>query len=71
MDHYIGGERLPLIATRYSLREVSIRSFGVGLLALATVAAATAASLLLRRRRPAAATAGRAKAVDPLYAAGL
>jgi len=53
-------------------REVPIRTFGVGLLALATVAAATAASFLMRRRRVAV-TAGdhRRSVIDSLYAAGL
>lgn len=45
-----------------------IRSFGVGLLALATVAAA---SFFLRRRVVVTPTAGRQSAIDALYAAGL
>jgi hypothetical protein len=48
-------------------REVAIRGFGVGLLALATLAAA---SLLLRRRHVVGAGRGRS-IVDTLYAAGL
>jgi hypothetical protein len=52
----------------HSHKEVAIRSFGVGLLALATLAAA---SLLLRRRHVVAG-AGRGRSiVDTLYAAGL
>jgi hypothetical protein len=52
-------------------REVRIRSFGVGLLALAAVAAA---GFLLRRRRPAFTAAGRRSRspdVRELYVAGL
>ncbi|NIM52146.1 MAG: hypothetical protein GTN78_08270 [Gemmatimonadales bacterium] len=52
-----------------SYKEALIRTFGVGLIALATLAAA---SLLLRRRRPGVARAKRKRtSVDPLYAAGL
>lgn len=51
------------------LKEVRIRNFGVGLLALAAL---TAASLLFRRRRPVlVATGDRDHLVDDLYAAGL
>lgn len=52
-------------------REAHIRSFGVGLLAIAAV---TAASLIFRRRRPLlarAGTAGRLPLVEDLYEAGL
>ena len=50
-------------------REARIRTFGVGLIALATFAAA---SLLLRRRHVAAQAIGReTRLVDSLYAAGL
>ena len=52
-------------------KEVPIRSFGVGLLALATVAAA---GIFLRRRRlaPAKVAGGRTQTqVDQLYAAGM
>lgn len=54
---------------RDSLREVRIRGFGVGLLALATVAAA---SLLFRRRLAFVLPRGRSTGVvDNLYEAGL
>jgi len=50
-------------------REARIRTFGVGLIALATFAAA---SLLLRRRHVVAQAIGReTRLVDSLYAAGL
>jgi len=52
-------------------QEDAIRTFGVGLLALAAVAAA---GFLLRRRRPALTTAGigsRYRDVGDLYVAGL
>ncbi len=50
-------------------KEARIRTFGVGLIALATVAAA---SLLLRRRHVVAQGIGReTRLVDSLYAAGL
>jgi hypothetical protein len=53
-----------------STREASIRSFGVGLIALATVAAA---GILFRYRRPIviARPGLRRTKVDALYAAGL
>jgi hypothetical protein len=47
--------------------EVPIRSFGVGLLALATVAAA----VLLRRRHIVTSAGRRGSLIDSLYAAGL
>jgi hypothetical protein len=62
---------LGMVPMRTFTQEVSIRSFGVGLLALAAVAVA---GLLLRRRRPALTTAGfgsRHRDVGELYVAGL
>ena len=53
------------------LKEVTIRSFGVGLIALATFAAA---GIMLRRRRyiPVRSKSGRRRpTVDKLYAAGM
>lgn len=52
-------------------KEVCIRTFGVGLLALAALAAV--GLLLTRRRRPAGAahTGRRGREFDDLYAAGL
>lgn len=52
------------------LKEVDIRTFGVGLLAIAALA--MAGILLSRRRRPvlAATTPRRERQVDDIYAAG-
>lgn len=57
-------------ATFHPAQEVRIRTFGVGLIALATLAVA---GFLLTRRRVLVATAPgrRATAIDGLYAAGL
>jgi len=56
------------IGVRFN-KEARIRTFGVGLIALATFAAA---SLLLRRRHVVAQGIGRERRlVDSLYAAGL
>jgi len=64
---YIGCVGNEVIWVVYFHREAAIRSFGVGLIALATVAAA---GFLLRRRQHL--TSGRRSGeIDSLYAAGL
>jgi hypothetical protein len=64
------GRRVQVRIVIHSSREARIRSFGVGLLALATVAAA--GFLLRYRRASASARSGRKRSeVEALYAAGL
>jgi hypothetical protein len=60
--------RKPTVVHRH--KEVPIRTFGVGLLAIAALA--MAGLLLSRRRRPAvaSATSRRNRQVDDIYAAG-
>ena len=60
---------VPQYLVRNPIMEVVIRSLGVGLVALATVAAA--GLLLTRRRLFGRANARRQRVVDTLYAAGL
>ena len=64
--YIVPGRRWCVMFRRLSW-EVQIRSFGVGLLALATVAAA----VLLRRRHTVATDGRRGSLIDSLYAAGL
>lgn len=67
--HYIGTERSGTGDFHDSNEEARIRNFGVGIIAIATIAVA---GLFFKRRRdvPTVLT-GRDQAVDQLYAAGL
>jgi hypothetical protein len=67
--HYIGVERSGFQRVHDSGKEAAIRNFGVGIIAIATIAFA---GLFFRRRRATVPTlANPDETVDELYAAGL